>query len=148
MAHCEWPGTAALLHGDLKITAGSSSAALQDSGSHLAPDSANDCLLYDDQPWAADSAISALGHGDYDTVAVPDSAALLYGGPECSNDAAGVGFFVFDDGQSSPDSWDDVVHQDVIPPIFSTPWLRTPEGCQQPTVQHMSRISGFPIVLP
>jgi len=116
MAHCKWPGTAALLHGNLKITAGSASAAPRNSGSHLAADSTNEALLYDDQPWAADSASAAGGHGDYDTVAVPASAAaLLYGRPESSHDAAGVDCFVFDDSQSSPDSWDDVVHQDVIP---------------------------------
>jgi len=61
-----------------------------------------------------------------DTVAVPATAALLYGEPACSNDAAGVDFFVFDDGQSPPDSWDDVVHQDVIPADILDAWLLTP----------------------
>ena len=119
------PATAALLHGDLESSAGSASAALQDSSSHLPADSANDALLYDDHPWAADSVSAALGHGDYDSVAGPASTALLYDEPECSNDAAGVDFFVFDSGQSPPDSWDDIVHQDVIPADILDAWLLT-----------------------
>ena len=137
------------------------------TASPLAADSAKYALLYDDQPWAADSASAALGHGDYDCVAGPASAALLYNESECSNYAAGVDFFWLDDCQSHPDSWDDVVHQDVIPADIFDAWLPTPQGYQQPVYDcavhsattwnvvaaipnraNHSRISGLPIVLP
>jgi len=79
---------------------------------------------YDDQPWAAGSASVAHGHGDYDTVAGPASAALLYGEPECSNNAALISSC--STTASPPDSWDDVVHQDVIPADILDAWLLTP----------------------
>jgi len=111
-----------LLHGNLESNAGAASAALQDSGSHLAADSANDALLYDDQPWAADSASAALGHGDYDTVAVPASAALLYA---LANRSAATMLWALI-SSCSPDFWDDVVQQDVIPADILDAWLLTP----------------------
>jgi len=38
----------------------------------------------------------------------------------------GVDFFVFDNDQSPPDFWDDVVQQDVIPADILDAWLLTP----------------------
>jgi len=104
--------------------------------SPLAADFANDALLNDDQSWAADSASAALA---METTTPPPCPLVL---PSCmANRSAAMMlraliFFVFDDGQSPPDSWDDVVHQDVIPADNLDAWLLTPSGCQQPTVQN------------
>ena len=164
------PDTTAFFHGDLECTAGSASAALQDSGSPLAADSAIYALLYDDQPWAADSACAALDHGDYDCVAGTASAALLCSESECSNYAAGVDFFGLNDCQSYLHSSVETTCSTRMSslPIFSAPGPLPHKGVSQQPVYdcavhratirnvaaailnraNQSRISGLPIVLP
>jgi len=83
-------------------------------------------LCLDDQPWAADFASAALDHSDYDCVAGPASAALLYGESECSDYVAGL------------------ISSDRLLPV--TPRLlrrRAPPGCHP--CQYSRRLAPYPI---